>query len=330
MISLGRAPLFALLAVAFIASAAEPLRIRDPQLHTGMCDASAAIAVASNLFLVASDEDNVLRLYAADKPGPPVKQFDLSQFVNQHGESDEVDIEGAARIGNRAFWIGSHGLNKDGKLVPSRRCIFATDIETRGGEIVLTPIGKPSRRLLDDLLADTRFAGFQLRDAARRAPKDSDALNIEGLSATPEGHLLIGFRNPIPAGKALLIPLINPNQVIKGGAAQFGDALLLELGGLAVRDIALFEKTYIIIAGPHHGGADFRLYRWSGPGHPPEQIQVEGLNSYHPEGLVIYPHHGVELFQVLSDDGARLVDDCPCKDLKDASKQSFRSFWVSH
>jgi hypothetical protein len=31
-------------------------------------------------------------------------------------------------------------------------------------------------------------------------------LNIEGLAATPDGQLLIGFRNPLSEGKALLLP----------------------------------------------------------------------------------------------------------------------------
>ena len=37
--------------------------LSPPFQHTGMCDASAAIAVGAGLFVVASDEDNVLRVY---------------------------------------------------------------------------------------------------------------------------------------------------------------------------------------------------------------------------------------------------------------------------
>ncbi|HEY5481214.1 MAG TPA: DUF3616 domain-containing protein, partial [Verrucomicrobiae bacterium] len=186
-----------------------------PAHYSGMCDASGAVAVSSNLFVVANDEDNVLRLYRSDQPGQPVKQFDFNAFLEVQGKSLEADLEGAARIGDRAFWIGSHGRNKDGKERLNRHRLFATDISVNAGEVALTAVGTPYRLLLDDLLRDARFDQFHFAEAAHRAPKDPDALNIEGLSAMAEGQLLIGFRNPVPAGKALLIPLLNPNEVIQ-------------------------------------------------------------------------------------------------------------------
>lgn len=47
--------------------------------YPGMCDPSAAQAISDGLFIVASDEDNVLRVYARDNPGAP-RRF-RSQFV---------------------------------------------------------------------------------------------------------------------------------------------------------------------------------------------------------------------------------------------------------
>src|SRR5690349_5322533 len=87
-----------------------------PTRYPGMCDASGAVPVSSNLFLVASDEDNVLRLYNREQAGHPVKEYDYNQFLGVHGKSLEADLEAAARIGNRAFWMGSHGRNRVGKF----------------------------------------------------------------------------------------------------------------------------------------------------------------------------------------------------------------------
>jgi hypothetical protein len=293
-----------------------------------MCDASGAVAVSSNLFVVANDEDNVLRLYRSDQPGGPVKQFDFNAFLEVHGKSLEADLEGAARIGGRAFWIGSHGQNKNGKERFNRHRLFATDIRVTDGDVTLTPVGKPCKRLLNDLLADSRFDQFHFAEATRRAPKEPGALNIEGLSATPEGHLLIGFRNPLSAGKALLIPLVNPDEVIEGKPARFDSAIQLDLSGLGIRDIAWHGGIYVIIAGSSHGGAHFQLYRWAGPGAKPEPLRVDHLNDYHPEALVIYPKHGLQELQILSDDGTFLIDGCPCKNLKDPNQRTFRSFWI--
>ena len=310
-------------------SAAEDLRVLRPLQYSGMCDASGAVAVSSNLFVVANDEDNVLRLYGSDQPGQPVKQFDLNAFLEVQGKSLEADLEGAARIGDRAFWIGSHGRNKDGKERPNRHRLFATDIRVKAGDVTLAPVGKPYKRLLNDLLGDTRFDQFHLAEAARHAPKEPGALNIEGLSATAEGQLLIGFRSPVPAGKALLIPLLNPNQVIEGKPARFGSAVQLDLGGLGIRDIAWHRGTYFIIAGACDGARDFQLYRWAGSDAKPERLLVDHLSRYHPETLFFYPQSALREFQVLSDDGTFLINGCPCKDLKDSSRRTFRSFWVA-
>jgi hypothetical protein len=320
--------LLVLLALPLSATGGEPLRITRALQYSGMCDASGAVAVSSNLFVVANDEDNILRLYRTDQPVRPVKEFDFNNFLEVQGKSLEADLEGAARIGNRAFWIGSHGRNTNSKERLNRHRLFATDIGFTDGEFTLTPVGKPYKRLVENILGDTRFAQFHLEEACRHAPKEPGALNIEGLSATPQGHLLIGFRNPIPSSKALLIPLLNPNEVIEGKPARFDSAIQLDLGGLGIRDIAWHEGNYLIIAGAYHGGSHFQIYRWAGLGAKPELLHVEDLNNYHPEALVIYPQLGLQDFQVLSDDGTAVIDGCPCKDLKDPSRQAFRSFWV--
>jgi hypothetical protein len=293
-----------------------------------MMDASGAVAVTSNLFLVADDEQNKLCLYRREQGGPPVKQFNLDAFLEVTGKALEADLEGGARIGDRAYWIGSHGRNADGKPRPNRCRFFATDLHVTGGEVTVTPVGRPYKSLLDDLIADSRFAPFHFADAATRPPKSPDALNIEGLAAMPDGKLLLGFRNPIPEGKTLLIPLNNPNDVLTGQRAALGDAIQLDLGGLGIRDIALHERTYVIIAGSAQGGGPFRIYFWSGPGARPEAVTVKRLKDYHPEAIVIYPQLGLSQIQILSDDGKLDSQNPPAGAAADTARQTFRSFWL--
>jgi len=317
-----------LLFISLCAKAGPNSALLRPMLYTGEGDASGAVAVTSDLFLVADDEDNTLRLYRNDVAAPPIKEFDCNAFLEVRGKSLEADLEAGARIGNRAFWIGSHGRNANGKERPNRCRFFATDITVAGGGVTVTPVGKPYKRLLDDLISDSRFDQFHFAAAALLTPKKADAFNIEGLSATPEGHLLIGFRNPIPEGKALLIPLLNPNEVIEGRRALFGPAVQLDLGGLGIRDIAFYGGTYIISAGPFHGSGPFHFYRWAGIGTQPEQIGVGDLGDYHPEAIVIYPAKGLSEVQILSDDGKRKVEGISNRDLP-MSQRTFRSFWIA-
>lgn len=285
---------------------------------TGMCDASAAAAINTELFIVADDETNILRVYRRSG-GTALLGVDLREFLG----TQEADIEGAAPIGQFVFWIGSHGRNARGKDSPSRRKLFATRIDTRGNTLEITPMGQPYTRLLDDLLADDRYAHLGLASAAERAPKDAGGLNIEGLSATPDGHLLVGFRNPLPEGKAIVAPLLNPMKLLEGDSAQLGEPRLLDLGGLGIRSMGWVDDHYLIIAGRTGEGGGTKLYVWSGGAEPPRLVHGVQLRGLNPEGVVFRDKDKTE-YLLLSDDGTRTVDGEECKMLKDPERKRFR------
>ena len=294
-----------------------------------MCDGSAAVALTDKLFAVASDEESVIRVYDRDQPGPPIQSINLSAYLDLDARKPESDLEGAARVGDRAYWITSHGRNKSGRERRSRDRFFATQIVTNAQGVDLKMLGKPYEHLLDDLMRDPKLKPFNLAAASKLEPKARGALNIEGLSATPEGSLLIGFRNPIPGGKALLVPLLNPDAVIHGQAAKFGEPVLLDLGGLGIRDMAYWDGRYAIIAGPYDGKGQSRVYEWLGGRSTPRRVKHTHLKGLNPEAIVFYPGAGGDQFQLLSDDGKKLVNGKPCKELADPSQQHFRSVWIS-
>src|SRR5438309_11785508 len=150
-----------------------------------MCDASAAIALTDRLFAAASDEDSVIRVYNREGSANPVQSIDLAALLDLDARKPESDLEAAARIGDRAYWMTSHGRNRSGKLRLSRERFFATQIATNGQGIQLKLIGKPYENLLRDLARDPKLARFNLAGASLREPKARGALNMEGLSATP-------------------------------------------------------------------------------------------------------------------------------------------------
>jgi len=320
-------PVLLLLTFAARAAQDDHYHLRDSVKFSGMSDASAGVAVSSNLFVAASDEDNVLRVYDYSKPGPPVQTLDCNAFLEVTGKNAEADLEGAAAIGNRIFWIGSHGRNRDGKDRPNRCRLFATDFRTENGTVVLNFAGKPYKSLLPVLVSDPRLNLYHLGEAASHAPKQRGALNIEGLAATPEGHLLIGFRNPIPKGRALVVPLLNPNDVIEGKSAHLGPPIELKLDGDGIRDLAWTGSDYLIIAGSFEAGHKSKLYRWYGPsGAEPEKLRVKHFDEYNPEGIILYP--GSPRIQILSDDGSEEVEGVEQKLLPDPALRTFRSFWL--
>jgi hypothetical protein len=299
--------------------------------YFGACDASAAEAVGGNLFVAGNDEDNVLRVYSRDAGGKPIATFDLTTFLNTDPERPEADLEAATQLGGRIYWITSHGRNKEGKPRPSRRRFFATDIKpTDGGGVSFTPIGTPYTKLVDDLVAAPAFKPFDLDAAERRAPEAKNGLNIEGLAATPDGTLLIAFRNPIPDRKALIVPLTNPAQLLTTGPAEFGAPITLDLGKRGIRSLVYFapQKQYLIVAGAPDDASKFAMFRWAGPGSGQvEQIPEIDFKGINPEALVTYPDKLAKV-QLLSDDGGRKVWGGDCKKAP-PEKRSFRGVWIT-
>ncbi|MHB8524283.1 MAG: DUF3616 domain-containing protein [Limisphaerales bacterium] len=302
--------------------------VPEPLVYYGICDASGAVPIGRTMFAVADDEMNQIRVYRRDRGGLPVRVLDLSAFLGVDPRSPESDLEAGARIGHRAYWISSHDRNRRGRERLSRHRFFATDIKGSGDDVELVPVGQPYRDLLDDLLRDPKLKTFDLAAASTRAPNAPGGLNIEGLCPTPENHLLIGFRNPIPQGRALLVPLLNPDEVIEGHPARFGEAIRLNLGGLGIRDLAFWHGKYLISAGPYDGQGHFRLYEWAGGQVQPRHLRGIRFDDLHPEAIIVYPDKGLAQVQLLSDDGTRMIDGCPCKELPESQKR-FRSVWVA-
>ena len=299
------------------------VELSDEKSYFGMCDASAGIALTPDLFVAADDESNQLRTYSRSRPGHPLHKLDLSRFLMIGRGDPETDVEGAAQIGEIVYWITSHGRNKDGKFRPSRQRFFATRLHD-GAQPHLELVGQLYAGLLRDLSTAPQLRQFDLGDASRRAPKDKGGLNIEGLCSRPDGSLLIAFRNPIPDKQALIVPLLNPADLIagKGMRAKFGEPILLDLDKNGVRDILQQNGTYYLIAGPRTGKDDFQLYSWDGASKL-NLLHDWRKGSFNPEAVLAVPDAPNKLI-ILSDDGSRKTGGTPCKELPEAQRR-FRS-----
>lgn len=328
-----------------VAAAAPPV-----VLHSGPCNASTALSMGrGGLFVVADDEEKspaTLRLYRSGQAGPALGEglIPKSAVAPVKDGHPELDLEGSARIGPLVYWIGSHGAADSrgegdrGDPRPNHRRLFATSLglraDTKGPGLSLTvePMGRAYTTLIEDLTADPRHARFRLAAAAQRPAKSKGGLNIEGLGATPEGELLIGFRNPLIEGKALLVRLTNPNGVMAGDKAIFGDPVLLDLGGQGIRSLEWANGNLLILAGPAEGskGKDTpsALYRWLGQGAvPPQRLRtfspVDGA-PLNPEALFL----AGDALVVLSDDGSLKQDGKACED-RPKGKQAFRELLLT-
>jgi hypothetical protein len=282
--------------------------------YNGMCEASAGAFLDDTHFVVASDETNRLQLYERGNPNPTGDGIDMAGFTS----FDKSDLEGAALIGDRVYWISSHSFNSQGEDKAKRKVFFATKIVQKEGKPTLVGIGQPIRSLRDAI--------------ARAAGVEHSKLNIEGLAATPDGGLLIGLRAPLRGDDAIVVPFRNPAAVVDQGAQpEFGEAKNIKLQGRGIRSMDLVSDPtspyYVIVGGPVADSAEgFALFRWAGPdstGPLKDPVPVEGvkLAGIKPEGAMAVP--GQALVQLLSDDGDI------CSDENDPpSKRRFRSIDV--
>jgi Protein of unknown function (DUF3616) len=298
--------------------------------YPDMCDASAAVAVGDKLFMAASDEDNILRIYKRDEPGQP-QRVDLNSFLKLSSSNEEVDIEGSARIGDDVYWIGSHGQNKSGKARPDRQRLFATRVTLENGKVTVTPVGSPYTNLRNELIKAPALQKYNFAAAVKLPVNQANGFNIEGLSATPDGKLLLGFRNPIPKGKALIIPIENPKGMMMGEKAKIGAAIELNLNGRGIRSMEYSEQRgkYLIVGGPYDEKGTFALYSWSGKSQDDAVLIPLPANVFaglRPEAMFFYPGE-TKAVQFLSDDGDLPIDGKDCND-GPVAKQKFRAFTV--
>lgn len=281
--------------------------------YQGICEASAAAMLDDRRFVVADDNRNDLFVYAIDRPGPDGPPIALDPMLDteksKKGPPKKADLEAAARVGSRIYWMGSHSRDSEGKVEKSRWRFFSTPLAEKDGRTtVLPPDRKPYRGLLDDLVADKRLK--MIAEAAKKkvGAESKGGLNIEGLAVAPDGSLLIGFRNPLSDEKALVVPFTNPEDVLeRGKKASFGKPILLDLGHRGIRSIDRVGDRYLIVAGPtaspgRQRGGDFAIYAWSGDADDaPKRWVNADLRDLGPEALVAIPSSNRVL--LLSDDG---------------------------
>lgn len=305
--------------------------------HKGMADPSASIGLSNGRFLTAGDEFNLFQVYDANKKGKWLEELDFSSFVNTKHPNKEADIEGCAKAGNLVYWISSHGRNGHGELKWRRHQLFATHIKDHGDRTTIKQVGISYTGLLTDLL---QLSWFRKLTHERLDPepdktlsaKSRGAVNIEGLSASPNG-LYIGFRNPLYEGKAVVVELQNPEDVVTNGEhAVFGSPIYLDLNGRGIRSLDYWPERnlYIVSSGSYDAVKDFEFFTWAPDerNSSPKKIDIGSLDGLNPESIVTFDGDASNVL-IISDDGAEEApgDNSPNKD-KDPEEQTFRTFWV--
>lgn len=320
------------------------------KFHTGISDASAAIALDTNYMLIGDDEINSLFVYDRKKSGLPIKTYDYQNLLGltdgSSGNYKEIDLEACVKspnIANRIYWISSMGTAGSSNNVKANiNRLFATDV-TGTGVMASISVAGYYNDLRNKLIAwgDSKGYNFTTSAASGHDSKTIDGFNIEGLCFAPNNtDLWIAFRAPlVPVSnrtKALIAPITNFetwfNNGSPTGSPTFGNPIELNLGGRGFRDIIrLSNGVYIIVAGSYDTNPNGAIFKWTGnTNDAPILISDFNVVALNAEAAVEVFENNVlaeNKLEIISDNGSFEFynDGTEAKDLSQNNYKKFRS-----
>lgn len=215
------------------------------------------------------------------------------------------DLEGADvdNHGN-VYAITSHSRARSGKLKGSRGKLIRFKVK---GDRVVEPI--VVRGLKKRIIEKHPFLA-EIDGIFK--PKKKNGFNIEGLSFDEtKTKLLIGFRSPVIAGKAVIAVMENPSGAFERNEDPVisDQAIYLDLGQGGIRAMAFVPKLggYLIISRREKKSSDsFKLWFWDGAiDHAPRRVRVADLKNFrNAEGISPVRIEGQERLMIVSDDGS--------------------------
>lgn len=267
----------------------------------------SAVVWADPFLWSASDEGRTVECLKPHRNGfrlhRQIKLDDVFRGLPGKAENDEADLESIDVADGRLWISGSH-------------CIVRRQVGKTGNNTVDPRFRvRKSRRLLGnvaiaDLLAG-KVRGYAMPYSGRGSlrhllardqyiapfidlPSKENGLDIEGLARWRTG-LLVGLRGPLVDSIAMVIELgcdAESEVLLSGTTCHF-----LDLDGLGVRDLARWDNSIIVLAGPVSAAAGpFRLYRWrprrTASIQRPQQMFEWGDHVGAPEGIC-RKHDGV-------------------------------------
>jgi Protein of unknown function (DUF3616) len=309
----------------------------NPKVYSKIPDSLSAVLHTPDGYLwLASDETCTLERLSVQPDGSygDHQHFHLIDFLDlPAGEDHEIDIEGLDATDSYLWLVGSHSHKRKqpkSSFSVSENSDRLADVDTEANRYLLAripvvegqlfkayPPQQPTLRagsletkgeknvLIEALLADQHLSPF----LQAKIPGKDNGFDIEGLVVTQD-RIWLGLRGPVLRGWSMILEC--KIQEIPGGglklkkisgSKQDGELYqkhFLDLGGLGIRDLFLWEQDLLILAGPTLDlDGPVRLFRlpavrqaFQDPfwGKPQYLLDLPyGAGKDHAEGFVLLP-----------------------------------------
>jgi hypothetical protein len=232
------------------------------------------------------------------------------------GRSLELDGEGVAFADGAFYIIGSHGHPRDRKnRLDPRADAEEIAAKIKASSQVLRVRPPPAAWNEDaDPVEGGVNASSRLREAIASTRElapfmdqrlDSGGMTIEGIAAK-NGRLYIGFRSPLLDAQTAMIMDVSLGSVFGTGSLD-AKVTRLNLGGGGVRDLAVYDGSFLILAGPASEEGDaYAIYAWDGSNSAELLGELPTLeNDGKPEAILPLDHIGHLMRILVLSDGLK-------------------------
>jgi hypothetical protein len=250
--------------------------------HQDSAELTAAVPVfreEERTMMAVSSGDNTLRFYDRDESRPAIYNGHTTELCEfeVHGEpplskTEPFDFQSAFHVGSALYLAGPIGAG-EGPGPENSEVLMQWVV---GGSMP-TPKGFCNRftRLKPGLVAWDEAHGNAFGFA-------SSGFTVGGFApwGTGGNQPLLGFESPTPSGEALIVQeTTSLPSVLAGTAPTYGEPILLDLEGLAIRELRTTAQSEILILAGESGGGETspaRLFLWDGKaGDQPRPVRVQ-------------------------------------------------------
>lgn len=267
---------------------------------------SAVHQLSDGRFLVVEDEArHPMDLLSLNADGTfsehalfPQMRFDLQGAAGEFRDLKDLEALDVDARGN-IYAITSFSRTREGSVVAGRERFARFRVE---GNAIADPI------VVSDLKERMIEKHPILRDAAGFASgKSESALSIEGLAFDEKKErLFVGFRSPVPEGKALVMTIENPIGIFERGETPVvsDELTAINLKGGGIRGMTFDPRMGGFLILSRETQKKFRIWFWDGAGHTAHRVRVIGMKDLqNAEGITPVSWHGQDRLLIVSDDG---------------------------